>query len=108
MPDIANIIIVAVSTAVASAVKVITSVYGDILILASQFQRHCLSNRYEADKLEQYQRRDNLSIFGLDEENQETEDVLEVKVIKLASDMGMTLRSEVISLAHRLEQACFG
>ena len=73
-----------------------------MLNLTARSQRQAITNRYESDKLEQYQRRDNLGIFGLDEEEQETEDVLEAKVIKLASDMGVVLKTEEKSVAHRL------
>ena len=101
LPDIAKMITVAVSASIATAVKDITNAYSDMLNLTAKSQRQAIINRYESDKLEQYQRRDNLRIFGLDEEEQETEDVLEAKVIELASDMGkdIIIKDEVIELA---------
>lgn len=54
------------------------------------------------NKLEQYQRKDNLCIYGLEEENDENEEVVEAKVIELAADMGVTLVPDNISIAHRL------
>ncbi|KAK8389338.1 hypothetical protein O3P69_008818 [Scylla paramamosain] len=57
---------------------------------------------YENDKLEQYSRRENLRILGLEEEADETEGVLEVKIIGLAGDIGVKLKTCDISVAHRL------
>ena len=68
LPDIAKIITVAVSAAVATAVKDITTAYSDMQNLTAKYQRQAITNRYESDKLDQYQRRDNLRIFGIDEE----------------------------------------
>ena len=53
--------------------------------------KQCLLNRYENSKLEQYQHK-----------GQESEDVLEAKVVELASDMGVTLHSSDISEVHRI------
>lgn len=100
LPEIAKIIAVAISTAVGAAVTDKSNVCKDMLKLASQNQKQCLFNRYENDKLEQYQHNDNLCIFGLEEEEEEREDALEMKVIELASDMGVTLQSGDISVAH--------
>lgn len=65
-------------------------------------QKQALLNRCEMDKLEQYQRKDNLCIYGLEEESDETEEVVEAKVVELAADIGVTLVPDNISIAHRL------
>ncbi|KAG0729576.1 hypothetical protein GWK47_030024 [Chionoecetes opilio] len=64
MPSLANIISVAVSTAVTTAIKDFTDKMEN---KANEMQRYCLLNKYEYDKLEQYSRRDNLRISGLEE-----------------------------------------
>lgn len=86
VPDLAHIITVAISAAVASTIKDITSTYSELLKLITKIQRQCLYNKYDIDILEQYQRRDNIRIFGLTEDEQETEDVLEAKVIELDTE----------------------
>ena len=88
MPGLANIITVAVSTAVSNAVK---DIVDKLSVKTANAERNCLVNRYENDTLEQYTRRDNLRIFGLEEDADESEDMLEAKVIELADDMGVKI-----------------
>ncbi|MPD02354.1 hypothetical protein E2C01_097932 [Portunus trituberculatus] len=47
--------------------------------------------------MEQYSRKQNLRISGIDEEANETIDVLEAKIIKLAGDIGVELKPDDIS-----------
>ena len=65
-------------------------------------QRQCPLNKYDNDKLEQYSRKENLCISGIAEETNETDGILEAKIIELAGDMGVELKSEDISVAHRI------
>ena len=99
LPSLANIITVAVSTAMISAIKDFTD---KMERKAAEMQRYCLLNKYENDRLEQYSRRDNLRISGIEEEDDESEEVLEAKVIELAEDIGVKLKPDEISVAHRL------
>lgn len=99
MPGIANIKTAAVSAAVSEAVKDIAN---SLKQNTAGMQKICLMNRYENDKLEQYMRRDNLRIFGLEEEANEDEGVLEAKLIEAAADMGVKLESGDISTVHRV------
>lgn len=99
VPELAKVIAVSVSAAVTSAFKEATTELTKMLDIS---QKQALLNRYETDKLEQYQRKDNLCIYGLDEESDENEEVVEAKVIELAADMGVTLVPDNISIAHRL------
>lgn len=99
MPGIANIISVAVATAVSSAVKDIADKF---MKNSDEAQKYCLMNRYENDRLEQYMRRDNLRIVGLTEEDDESEEVLQAKTIELAADMGVTVEPGDISTVHRI------
>lgn len=99
LPSLANIITVAVSTAVTTAMNVFVE---KMESKVAEMQRYCLLNKFENDKLEQYSRRDNLRISGLEEDVDETEEVLEAKVIELAADIGVKLKPEEISVAHRL------
>ena len=99
LPSLANIITVAVSTAMTTAMKVFVD---KMESKVADMQRYCLLNKFENDKLEQYSRRDNLRISGIEEDADETEEVLEAKVIELAENIGVKLKSEEISVAHRL------
>lgn len=58
--------------------------------------------KYECDKLEQYQRSDNLRIYGMPEERDKTEDSLEDKVVEFASTMGVELQPDDSSVVHRV------
>lgn len=54
------------------------------------------------DRLEQYGRRDNVRIYGLEEtKNENTTE----KVVELAADMGVAISVNDISVSHRLPQA---
>lgn len=99
LPGIANIISVAVSTAISASMKELSDKMDRKI---AEMQRYCLLNKYENDKLEQYSRRENLRILGLEEEADETEGVLEAKIIELAGDIGVKLDTSDISVAHRL------
>ena len=99
VPELSKVITMSVSAAVTCAFKEVTSELTKMLNIS---QRQTLLNRYETDKLEQYQRKDNLCIYGLEEETNEKEEVVETKVIELAADMGVTLMPDNISIAHRV------
>lgn len=99
MPGIANIISVAVSTAVSNAVK---DVANTLMKNTNDARKYCLLNKYENDRLEQYIRRDNLRIAGLIEEANEDEQTLLVKTIEVAADMGATVEPSDIATVHRL------
>lgn len=98
MPSIVNIITAAVSAAVSEAVKDFAN---SLKQNTADMQKICLLNRYENDKLEQYMRRDNLRIFGLEEEADENEVVLQAKIIE-AADMEVKLEYGDISTVHRV------
>lgn len=98
MPGIANIITVAVSTAISSAVK---DLVNKLNHETASVQKLSLLHKYDNDNLEQYMRRDNLRVFGIEEEDDENEEVLEAKLIGVAADMGVELESSDISVAHR-------
>lgn len=53
-----------------------------------------LLNKCENYKIEQYQRRDDIRIFGLEDGQRENEEDLEVKVVNLAYEMGVDLKPE--------------
>lgn len=102
LPGITKVISVAVSTAVTSAMTAVMKTFDEKVRACGQGQRIALLNKYECDKLEQYQRRDNLRIFGFENEEGESEADLERKVIDLASDIGVVLKPEEISVVHRV------
>ena len=98
LPGIANIISVAVSTAVSAVIKDFTD---KIMTTSAETQRINLLQRYDCDRLEQYTRRDNLRIFAI-EDPDEDEDVLQAKVMEVAAEVGVKLEANDISIAHRL------
>lgn len=102
LPEITKVITVAVSSAVNAAVEQMIETVKTNVVDTFQVQRQGILMKYECDKLEQYQRSDNLRIYRLVEESEETEEVLEGKVIELASNMGVNLQSSDISVVHRL------
>ena len=102
LPGITKVISVAVSTAVTSAMSLVMKDLENKMKTNAHYQRVALLNKFECDKLEQYQRRDNIRILGLDGEQNEKEDELENKVIGLANDLGVTLTPEDISVVHRV------
>ncbi|MPC80387.1 hypothetical protein E2C01_074965 [Portunus trituberculatus] len=100
LPDIANIISVAVSTVVSTSLKEL----GERLTRKfAEVQRQCILNKYDNDRMDQHSRRENLRNFGIDEEVNETDDVLEPKIIiELAGDIGVELKPDDISVPHRM------
>lgn len=99
LPGLASIISVAVATAVSTAFKEFSD---KLESKVAEMQRNCLLMKYENDKLEQYSRRENLRISGLEEEEDESEEVLEAKVIELADTIGVKIEQNDISIVHRL------
>ncbi|KAK4321308.1 hypothetical protein Pmani_007884 [Petrolisthes manimaculis] len=93
IPGIANIIIVAVSTAVATAIKDYTN---KLVSNSAEKQRSCLLSRFDNDRLEQSE------IFGIEEEPDEDEDIIQAKVIEVAADIGVKIEANDISIAYRL------
>ncbi len=67
-------------------------------------QRNCLLLKYEHDKMEQYSRRENLRISGWEEEEDESEEVLEAKVIEHADTIGVKIEQDDISVVHHLRR----
>lgn len=106
MPGVANIISVAVLSAVSTAVSTVVKDITDKLLPSSaEFQKVNLLHRYDNDRLEQYTRSDNLRIIGIEEDQDEDEDVLQAKVLEIAADIGVKLNADDISIAHRLGKA---
>lgn len=102
LPEIVKVITTSVTAAMTTAMDRITEAVkrqaGDSFLL----QRQALLTKYECDRMEQYQRSDNLRIYGMAEESDESEEALEGKVVELASNMGVDLHVEDISVVHRL------
>ena len=99
LPGIANIVSMAVFTAVSAVMK---DIMDKIMCTSSETKRINLLQHYDCDRLEQYTRRDNLRIFGIEEDPEEDEDVLEAKVMEVAAEVGVKLEANDISITHRL------
>ncbi|KAK4294781.1 hypothetical protein Pmani_032619 [Petrolisthes manimaculis] len=99
LPSLANILSVSASTAVITVMKDFTEKMAN---KAAEMRRYCLLNTNVNDRLEQYSRRDNLCVSGPEEDEDETGDVLKAKIIELADDIGVKLKPDDISVAHRL------
>ena len=66
-----------------------------------RLQRENMKQKLEIDKLEQYTRKDNIKIFGINEVvNEDTNEI----VVNVAKDMGLTICKEDISTRHRLSE----
>ena len=61
--------------------------------------QHRLETKYELDKLEQYTRRDNIKVAGIQEEDGED---LPKKIIGLAKELNVSLTHSDISTVHRV------
>ena len=57
--------------------------------------------KFNIDKLEQYQRKDNMRLAGITDPHLKDENTNEA-VIKVAKDMGVVIKPEDISVSHRL------
>ncbi|KAK4320801.1 hypothetical protein Pmani_008340 [Petrolisthes manimaculis] len=102
LPEIAKVITVSVTAAMTTVMDRITEVVKSQAAVSFSLQRQALLMKYECDRLEQYQRSDNLLIYGIEEESEESEEALEEKVVELASNMGVNLQADDISVVHRL------
>ena len=100
-----NAINVAVESAINNMKKEIIS--SSKMEIASQANVSYLRTLSEAEKLESYNRRDNLRILGIPEclegeNNRENFDTTIAKVVEISHDIGANVRASDISIAHRL------
>lgn len=101
LSEIAKVITISVTAAMTTAMdKIIEAVQSQAV--DSFLLLQALLMKYECDRLEQYQRRDNLRIYGIEEESEESEETLEEKVVELAANMGVILQTDDISVVHRV------
>lgn len=70
--------------------------------LRAQVQRNRVLGVLEADKAEQYSRRDNLVITGIVEEDEENTDTLIEKVLLVCENIEAKVKKEDITAIHRL------
>ena len=54
---------------------------------------------FELDRLQQYSRRDNIRVYGVDEKEGECTNTI---IVKLAHDMGVVIEEQELSVSHRL------
>ena len=102
VPEMTKVISVAVSTAVKHAMEQMIDTVKSKTVDSFQLERRAVLQKYDCDRLEQYQRSENLRIYGLEEGTEESEDRLEEKVVELASNIGVNLDNRDISMVHRL------
>ena len=55
---------------------------------------------FELDRLQQYSRQDNVRVYGIEDTAEESTNSI---VVKLASDMGVPITEQDLSVIHRLE-----
>lgn len=101
MAAIQPILVQTVSAAVAAAMKSLMDELKKPLQSLHQLETDGQQAKAleEVDRLEQYGRRDNIRIFGLEETR--GEDTTN-KVVELAADMGLAISANDISVSHRL------
>lgn len=101
-PVLVECVCVAVSKAVSTLSKqmmeTVKSHYEDNGVI-SDLKNQIKLQTYELDRMEQYNRRENIRITGIPHED--GEDTME-KVIKTAREIGVTLTREDISVSHRV------
>ena len=102
VPEMTKVISVAVSTAVKHAMDQMIDTVKSKTVDSFHIERHALLQKYDCDRLEQYQRSDNLRIYGIEEGIDESEERLEEKVVESASNIGVNLDPRGISVVHRL------
>lgn len=66
-----------------------------------QMKQQAVQNKFNIDKMEQYTRKDNALISNIPDPHEKVEDTNSI-VIKLASEIGVTINQEDISTSHRL------
>ena len=54
---------------------------------------------FELDRLQQYSRRDNIRVYGVEEKADECTNTI---IVKLAHDMGVEIEEQELSVSHRL------
>lgn len=97
-------IVQCVTSAVSQAVTIIADKFvGDMRNLnndtISSMRKQLKQQTYQLDRMEQYTRRENIRIKGMNyTDNENTNEI----VMKLASDIGVQLSNEDISTSHRL------
>ncbi|KAK7909612.1 hypothetical protein WMY93_014296 [Mugilogobius chulae] len=101
--ELTKIVLITIKAAVPAIVK---AVQKQLLstVDSNRLNRNILESRFKEDELEQYSRKENVRISGIDEEpnGDEPEDLLVEKVCKLAAAAGANIKEHDISTAHRL------
>jgi len=65
-------------------------------------QKQSLIQKFENDKIEQYQRGENIRIIGMEESDGEDDCKLEEKVVKICEDIEVEIDSTDVSAVHRI------
>lgn len=101
--DLTKIVLITIKAAVPAIVR---AVQKQLMASADSYKlkKNILESRYKEDELDQYSRKENIRISGIEEEQsgEETEDQLVEKVCKLAAAAGTTIKENDISTVHRL------
>ena len=70
-------------------------------------EKECVNSRlllakYENDRLEQYTRRENIRVAGISEEQGETPEGLEAKIVGVCKDVGVNITPDAFAAVHRV------
>ncbi|XP_049923490.1 uncharacterized protein LOC126404350 [Epinephelus moara] len=99
--DLAKVVLITIKAAVPAIVKAVQKQLS-ASVDCYKLDKCKLESRYKEDELEQYSRKENVRINGIEETDEETEDQLVEKVCQLAAAAGATVTEKDISTAHRL------
>ncbi|KAL7402199.1 hypothetical protein ABVT39_011223 [Epinephelus coioides] len=100
--DLAKIVLITIKAAVPAIVKAVQKQL-DLSVGKMKVNNNILECKYREDELEQYSRKENIRINGMEEQSgEESDDQLIEKVCNLAAAPGSVMKEEDISLAHRL------
>ena len=104
--DIAQIVTAAVQEALKAAIPAIVQAVKDACVQAvkDKINPHVLSTQFKLDEMDQRLRMDNLRVSGLQEptgEEEESSEVVAIKVCKVAEAVGVGMSPADISSCHR-------
>ncbi|KAL7402086.1 hypothetical protein ABVT39_009292 [Epinephelus coioides] len=100
--DLTKIVLITIKAAVPAIVKGVQKQL-DPSVDKMKVNNNILECKYKEDELEQYSRKENIRINGMEEQSgEESEDQLIEKVCNLAAAPGSVMKEEDMSMAHRL------
>lgn len=104
MPILTNVISVVIKDTVKKTVKgAVKQATNNVLKkVGGMIDKQNLLLKYDIDRMEQYSRRETIRVAGMEEQGDETDDMLRAKLVKIGDDCEVKFQSEAISVCHRV------